>query len=142
MVIKSHQSAWLHSVKHKKKRANDLLLVHHSSEFSEVTNFIIYFLSFWMHEVSKEKASDIVLLHLTAFRQMTKNFVDADLEIILTRVLNNHEEFFSAKILPIKVLVALNISTKNVPGTSHMHSTSKILLLQVNYEQAYQLLSQ
>lgn len=67
-----------------------------------------------MHEVSKEKASDIALLYITAFCQMTKDFVNADLEVILTRVLDNQEKLYPAKILPVKISVLLNISHKNL----------------------------
>ena len=48
-----------------------------------------------MHEVPKEQTPDVVLLDLSAHRQVTKDLVNADLEVVLTSVLHYLEKLLS-----------------------------------------------
>ena len=70
------------------------LLLHDMGELFEVCDFIVDFV-LWVHVVSKEQATHIIVHHLARLGQVTQNLVNALLEMVLQLLPHDVEECHS-----------------------------------------------
>lgn len=71
------------------------LLLHDSGEFLEICYLIEYFLTINVHEVTEEKATYVVIMHLAIHGQVTQYFVYAHFKVVLCDITHDAEEFLS-----------------------------------------------